>query len=314
MQKIYFILVTFLICLVCTPFGFSSDYSDSSQFVLRVCVFDENCTNGIDDDCDGSIDKLDSNCYIPPSNGSSGTTTHPNVPKDVPSMSTIVISNTTETLDVLPDELKPVLKEMKDEQGNSLYSENEIIKIIHDLPNYDIVRNVLVEKIVYLSGSTNYRINVKTIVKNKTSNDLVDIKVVIEVPKKITDNASNIKSLIPFTILVNDPIIEFNLPSLKAGQDANIVYTVVGADAFDVNEIVFTEPIIRSATKVIVPPINPPVDPIVNPPVTPEGISDIIQKITYTSSVNYILIIVLVLILIVVLTTYFEEEKKKKNK
>ena len=67
MQKriIPLILIVLLLCIL--PIAFSdNNASAASQLTVRVCVLSENCSNGIDDDCDGLVDTQDADCYQPP--------------------------------------------------------------------------------------------------------------------------------------------------------------------------------------------------------------------------------------------------------
>ena len=95
-----------------------------------------------------------------------------------------------------------------------------------------------------------YRATITTTIKNVTGKDLKNVKVVVEVPKAVTLSASNVVSATPFTILVNDPVLEFNVTSIKAGQEADIKYTVTSTTQPNLNEVEFAEPAIKEYTVV----------------------------------------------------------------
>ena len=64
-KQIFFVmLIAFL--LVFPTAAIAENLVASSQLVVRVCLRNEICNNGIDDDCDELIDQQDSDCALPP--------------------------------------------------------------------------------------------------------------------------------------------------------------------------------------------------------------------------------------------------------
>jgi len=270
------------------------DFTITKQANGVTCSSDSICTSGY----------CSTTCQTRPSGGSSGGSSG-GTPTDQSSVT--IISDTTETISYTSLELQTALEGMKDEEGNPLFTSTEIAAMVANSNNYEFERTVLVQKIVSSSGAITYKVTVTTSVKNKTSGDLKDVKVVIEVPKEVTNSASNIQSLIPFTILVNDPVLQFNLASLRAGQEVDIVYTVTSTTAFDLNGVKFADPTILSATKVVID-TTPDVVPDTTPDVTP----DTTPTTTPAAPMDYTLLIILVIVIVVV-AGYLLMTKKKKE-
>jgi len=168
---------------------------------------------------------------------------------DESSITTVL--DTTETISYPVEELQTTLEEMTTDGGESLFTPTEITTIIENSDNYTFERNVLVQKIVSTTGAISYKSTVTTTVKNNTTGDLKDVVVVVEVPKEVATSASQVQSFIPFTVLVNDPVIQFNLSNLGAGRETSIIYTVTSITSPDMNNAKFMDPAILSATKVI---------------------------------------------------------------
>ena len=218
------------------------------------------------------------------------------------SSGTTTVSTTTEKLSYTPIQLQTALEAMIDDTGAQLFTSTEIATMVANSSNYEFERTVLVEKIV-TNGVTSYKVTVTTTVKNITNGDLKDVKVVIEVPKQVASDASLVTSLIPFTILVNDPVLQFNLASLKAGQEASIAYTVTSTTNPNLTNVKFSTPAILAATKVTTPVVIPGTTPDVTPDTTPGT--------TPAAPMDYTLLIVLVVIIVVVGAAYFLVIKKK---
>ncbi|MFA6319767.1 MAG: hypothetical protein WCX66_02485 [archaeon] len=182
------------------------------------------------------------------SSGSTTTTTTPTTTTATESV--VVVSNETEVVSYTPEELGTVLQAMTDDEGNQLFSSLEIAEMVANASDFEFEVNTLIEKITSSNGSVSYRATITTTIKNVTGKDLKNVKVVVEVPKKVTNSASNVVSATPFTILVNDPVLEFNVTNLKAGQEADIKYTVTSTTQPNLNEVEFAEPAIKEYTVV----------------------------------------------------------------
>ena len=273
------------------------DFNVSKQANGTTCSSATICTSGY---CNVT-------CQTQSTGGNTGGSTGGTPSGGTDQSSVTTISDTNETISYTPLELQTALEGMDNEQGTPLFTSAEIAAMVANSSNYEFTRTVLVQKIVSSTGTVTYKITVTTTVKNKTSGDLTNVKVIVEVPKDVTNSASNVQSLIPFTTLVNDPVLKFNLASLKAGQEADIVYTVTSSTEFDLNGVEFADPTILSATKVT------PTIPDTKPDTTPDVTPDTTPGTTPVAPMDYTLLIILVIVLVVVVAGYLLMGKKQKK-
>ncbi len=225
---------------------------------------------------------------------------------------TTVVSETTENIDSNQSELRNALEEMKDEQGNSLYTSTEVAEMVDNSADYEFTRTVLVQKIVSTTGETTFKITVTNKVRNKSTDELKDVVVVVEVPKIVASSASQITSLLPFTVIVNDPVLEFKIAGLKAGQSENIEYSITKSANLDLSKVNFADPVIRTATIVTVPTIKPDnnADLNNNNPTTPivvitDGEKEAIESkwdLGWVSAPMIIIPIILIIVIILVVS------------
>lgn len=75
-------------------------------------------------------------------------------------------------------------------------------------------------------SSATYKSTFTITIQNTSSSNMEDISIVEVIPKNIASDASQITSLTQFRVLVADPVIEFIVPSLNAGQTGTISYSV----------------------------------------------------------------------------------------
>lgn len=75
-------------------------------------------------------------------------------------------------------------------------------------------------------SSATYKSTFTITIKNNSSSNMEDIVIVEIIPKNIASDASQITSLTQFRVLVADPVIEFIVPSLNAGQTSTVSYSV----------------------------------------------------------------------------------------
>ena len=104
-------------------------------------------------------------------------------------------------------------------------SEEEILGFIEAAENGDleIVRELTVTKTVS-GGVTSYESEFVLVVKNNSQKNLREVKVVEIIPKEIASDASEISSVYNFRVILADPVIEFNIPLLMAGQTIELTY------------------------------------------------------------------------------------------
>ena len=136
-----------------------------------------------------------------------------------------------------------------------------------------------------------------------------DVKIVEVVPKSVAQTASQISSVYEFRIINADPVVEFIIPTVSAGQSATVTYSVnkkvalsdfasMGSPAAKFTEITPT------------PGTNPDVTPDVTPDTTPDVTPDTTPDTIPTAPMDYTLLIIIVIIVIIG-AAYFLVAKKK---
>ncbi len=75
-------------------------------------------------------------------------------------------------------------------------------------------------------GAVGYTTEVSSTIENKTEKKLVNVRTVVEVPKSFAQKAADISSDLEFTVLKDDPIIEFIIPEIAPGESYEITYSV----------------------------------------------------------------------------------------
>jgi thermitase len=154
-----------------------------------------------------------------------------------------------EFLEVLEDEesLENLLKGMKTDLEEDIFTEEEIKEIIENFKDYNFSISVKVEEIIE-DGKKSYKTTVSLIVKNLTDKDKENVRVVVEIPKEVALSASMINSNFSFNVLKDDPIVEFIIPSLKPSQEVIISYDVDMDNSIDLTEIEFASPVVSGFT------------------------------------------------------------------
>jgi len=184
------------------------------------------------------------------------------------------------------------------------YSEAQIAKMTQTAGNANITQAIKVEKITSSTGAISYKTTVTMTVKNKTGNDWENITVVVEVPKAIATDASEISSTYTMNVLKADPIIEFVVPEVKAGQSADITYSV-GKEVGDSAAAEMSAPILTGYTEKAEPEPGPAPTPTPTPTPapTPEA-----------AGIDLTTIGILVVILVVIVAVYMGVVRKPKKK
>jgi hypothetical protein len=106
------------------------------------------------------------------------------------------------------------------------YSAEQIAAIAEIATQNEVTQTVTVEKTVPATGPTTYASTVAIAVTNTGTKKWKDVKVIVEVPKNVAQSASEISSSYAMTVLKADPIVEFTIPEIAAGQTAEVKYSV----------------------------------------------------------------------------------------
>jgi len=240
------------------------------------------------------------------SSGIRMTTTSPTGTTTPPGTTVETVYESTNTVTYNPAELKAVLSNMTDDEGNPLFTEQEIAEMIANSEKYEFEIEVKVDKLTDAQGNVSYRTTITTTITNNTDKDQKNVKVVIEVPKAVSETAAAITSGTIFTVLKEDPVLEFTLPLLRVGQTQTITYQTTDTTQPELDGVTFNEPTVKFAEEVETPIAQDPVT--TGTDANPTGTTDT----TTPTGTDYTLLIILVVILIVVGIAYYKREDIKK--
>jgi hypothetical protein len=93
-----------------------------------------------------------------------------------------------------------------------------------DEKKFKIKRELKIQKII--SEKEEFKSNFKSTVTNDSSQTLTSVSVIEVIPKEVALSAYEIKSDLNFIIIDDDPVIEFIIPSLGPGEEAEVAYFV----------------------------------------------------------------------------------------
>ncbi len=177
-----------------------------------------------------------------PSQNSGGGTTNPPAPGGSPTTplqpKTTIELETNKEVKVTPDSIKKVLEEINVEKNSvALEALNNRVEFSRDLK---------VEKTVQGSKES-FASTIGVSVSNPGTEILKNVKVVEVVPKEIAFDANELSSSFEFIVLKSDPVIQFIVKELKAGETVKLSYTVkkkVTQEAFNL----FAAPLVVDLT------------------------------------------------------------------
>ncbi|MFA5763189.1 MAG: hypothetical protein WC915_00055 [archaeon] len=98
---------------------------------------------------------------------------------------------------------------------------------------FTIKRELKVEKTV--SDKEEFKSSFTSRIKNESNEILTSVSIIEVIPKEVALSAFDIKSEFEFIIIDDDPVIEFIIPSLGPGEEADVIYFV--EKQVDVNAI-----------------------------------------------------------------------------
>jgi hypothetical protein len=189
-----------------------------------------------------------------------------------------------------------------------------------------VSQSVKVEKNTSVAGVVSYNTTITIALTNNSTKNWKDIKLVVEIPKAIAANASEITSSYSMKVLKSDPIIEFTVPTVNTGEIASVTYEVA-KNITDAIAGTIRSPIVTGYTEVKIPVI-PPAGPkcgngtcengetTVNcpadcpaPAVTPQ-----VSQPPATGGINLATAGLIILIVIAIVTIGIAVTRSKKNK
>ena len=126
--------------------------------------------------------------------------------------------------------------------------QNAIEKASEAVGKTSVQRNLQVEKITS-KGKSSYESKLSIKVTNTSGKKLANVKVIESIPKSVAKKASEISSAYQFSVLKDDPIIEFSVEDLQTNETKEVSYTVksnVSQASFDE----YAQPVVSDATEV----------------------------------------------------------------
>jgi len=87
-------------------------------------------------------------------------------------------------------------------------------------------REITTTKQTGIAGTGTYISTITIKVPNQSNKTLTNIKIIEEIPKNIAESATQINSKHQFTILKDDPIIQFTIKQINPNQTAEITYDI----------------------------------------------------------------------------------------
>lgn len=106
------------------------------------------------------------------------------------------------------------------------FSQNQVQAAKQIATASQVSQTVNVVKTVSTSGETTYNTRVGITVTNSSSKKWKNVKVIVEIPKEVAEDASEITSDYEIVVLKADPIIQFVVPEIRAGQTVEVLYNI----------------------------------------------------------------------------------------
>jgi hypothetical protein len=154
--------------------------------------------------------------------GGTGPSVEPGGPGGVPAPT----EPGTETILTVESSGTPEATDVESILSEAGYSQAQIAAAKQVATVTGVSQSVNVEKTISDTGLTSYMTNITVKVTNNTAKKWVDVKVVVDIPKGVASNASEVTSSFAMNVLKADPIIEFTVPEILPGRTVEIVYSV----------------------------------------------------------------------------------------
>jgi len=228
--------------------------------------------------------------------GGGGGGGEPSAPSGVTS---VIVGESSETYTPTPEEIIDVLTKAG-------VSQEQIEKALEAADSTSITKSLQVFKETNnATGEVTYRTEFTIVVRN-TSTDtiLANVRVVETIPKSVAQSASEISSSYTYSVLVADPVLEFEAPNVRPGQEIKITYSVNKKldesvlGEFEPTAVIADEKPISAGEEEVTPPTGEVIAP------TPgEGVEK------PTDLLGTLLVIVIVIVAIAAAYTYFMKKK-----
>ncbi|MDD5163768.1 MAG: hypothetical protein PHD95_06215 [Candidatus ainarchaeum sp.] len=104
--------------------------------------------------------------------------------------------------------------------------DNVTSKMLETAQEVQVTQGITVEKNTSATGAVSYKATVTISLTNDSTKDWKNAKLVVEIPKTVAASASEITSSYAMKVLKSDPIIEFTVAEVKAGETASVAYEI----------------------------------------------------------------------------------------
>lgn len=184
------------------------DLSVGKQAIGKPCSLNTHCNS---DYCSGGVCATE----VTGGGGSSGGSS---------SGGSTTPTTTTETYSSIDT---PSASEIRELLASTGLSTSEIQAYVDEVNSGQLSISTTLNVVKTGTGSSaTYKSTFTITIRNNSGSNMEDITIVEVIPKNIASDASQITSLTQFRVLVADPVIEFIIPSLNAGQTGTISYSV----------------------------------------------------------------------------------------
>ncbi len=119
---------------------------------------------------------------------------------------------------------KPTSQEMVDLLTRVGASPNAIEKASAAVGKTTVQREVTVEKITSAEGDVSYQATITLTISNASGKTLKNVKILEEIPKSAAETATKLRG--NFSVLLDDPIIEFDTKTLSPGETISFSYYI----------------------------------------------------------------------------------------
>ncbi|VVB75326.1 Uncharacterised protein [uncultured archaeon] len=227
---------------------------------------------------------------------------------------TVTVSESSDSFTPTASEVTDALSALKGDDGLPLYTASEVAAMAASSQDYTFTKTLKVEEVTSSNGTKSYNSTFSISVKNNNSTDMQNVLVVETIPKAVAQaiTASQIDSALQFRILAADPVVQFTVPLIKAGQSYSVGY-VLNTTAKP-GTASLSAPTI-GGEQVVVPVVTPPVttppadknQPATTPPVVETPIAGAGMDWTMP-------IVVIIVIIVIVVIAAVSMGKGKKGK
>ncbi len=228
----------------------------------------------------------------------------------------VTISESSDSFTPTASEVTDALSALKDDDGLPLYTPAEVAVMAASSKDYAFTKTLKVEEVTSSTGAKSYKSTFTISVKNNNSTDMGSVLVVETIPKAVasTITASQIESALQFSVLAADPVVQFTVPLIKAGQSYSLEYVLNTTAKPGMASL--SAPAI-GGEQVVVPSVTPPATtpPSTTPPVTtPPVVSTQIAQAGMDYIMPIVVIIVIMVMIVVAVVTMGKGKKGKHSK